>query len=676
MLKNNTSYNYFLFQTRNEMGMSKKKFAKLLDISSFKYSMLESGYIKPSKKDIAKISKALNVDYSLYQEGVHSYPTELPDPKRTGIAAALFRGLGKRGLRITLVCLTFLFTTIFISGLVSNQYCDHNYQTFYSENVIALRDAVVEKGEMSISLTGDSVYPIIYSMEKNSEEKTEKMVYISSSYDKSYFTMSFKEMHWSDTARLYISFTSYEDNAYLFSGSLLDYSTNMNTSCHISYNEDNTYTVEAFVNEGASIIEQKVKNVLDKNDVFNDFSKLIKNKVNLDLDFKVDVAQSLASTASKTRNAIIATVFSIVLGLVLAAASLFATAFAFIYGESEVELKKFQHGDELLFTEPPRKKITKNDIRFTAFLPETLLELVGIAIVAIGAFRIVLFSTALVSFSSEAISLATGPFLSIQMLGMFLLYFVDFDLFMDDQRAIRNIVQYSIFFFVLYFIEATLMSGLQNSNNILIANSLANFMIPNPFGSAACYFAIMVFLFFTPKKIRTRRGLIAYRCLAILPIACIITSFLISHGDNLFGWDMSNLWLKYFFNGERISYSLLAIGYLVGLFFLRLYFKKKYGEETAQKMFMSNKFIMLKNILAVVVLLIIWFFELAFAGNAQMNKVGIGINGILIFIAPLLLFYHSHKGPRNMIIDYITLILYFLALLYPYVVALMVIASA
>lgn len=73
------SYNEYLYNKRKEMKMSKRTFAKFLRVPLLFYRYYENGYVKPSKKSIKKISEALNIDYSIYLQGISSYPKELDE---------------------------------------------------------------------------------------------------------------------------------------------------------------------------------------------------------------------------------------------------------------------------------------------------------------------------------------------------------------------------------------------------------------------------------------------------------------------------------------------------------------------------------------------------------------------------------------------------------------------
>ena len=79
------SYNYFLYQERIKLNLKRRKFAKHLKIRPLRYSFIERGYFKPKKKEIQKISNYLGIDYSIYMEGLSSYPTELPEKQKTKI---------------------------------------------------------------------------------------------------------------------------------------------------------------------------------------------------------------------------------------------------------------------------------------------------------------------------------------------------------------------------------------------------------------------------------------------------------------------------------------------------------------------------------------------------------------------------------------------------------------
>ncbi|MDY6392687.1 MAG: hypothetical protein SPL80_07595 [Bacilli bacterium] len=76
------------------------------------------------------------------------------------------------------------------------------------------------------------------------------------------------------------------------------------------------------------------------------------------------------------------------------------------------------------------------------------------------------------------------------------------------------------------------------------------------------------------------------------------------------------------------------------------------------------------------IILLVWVMELCFVNNKKANAMGIGVNTGFIALIPFLLFYHPHKGPRNRLLDYTTIIVYAIAISYAYFIAIFyVIAS-
>lgn len=663
----NISYNLFLFTKRKEEKVNRMKFAKKLHIPYFRYVMIENGYLKPKGKDLENINEYFGFDFEYYLEESRGYPTEIPEKNPSRLVVFLYRVLGSKITKIILTVFAVLFATTALVGTIGLDKVDEDQEKYYGPTVLAIRDGIIEKGSTNFSLLDDLTYPQISQTIVDEEEHTEKLIQIRTKNDTESFTLSFIEVYWSDTSRYFFSFENYLDGAFEYSFESFDYETNqMIHGGFIAFG-----SLLLFNNEDLpEKVSNEISTIFEKNDFCEDFAWLINLKLGIDVDFAEDVALPLnnGKSISDTMGIIFALMH--LGGVIFLALSIFGLAYAFIYGYKKDEINIFRHGDDLLLDKVEPKPF-KKDFKLTPFLPETFMEILGIVFVAIGSYRIVVLSSLIGNFSTDSLNLANGNLLTMQMLGMFLLYFIDFDLFMDDKRVLRNIVMYALLFIVLYYIEAGILSAITSQQNAL-ALAVPYLLIPNPFGSVGCYFGIMAFLYFTPKFIKTKKGLIIYRSCAILPIIYLVVAFLLFNGDTFFGMDVSNYWFRYFFNSERVAFSALAVGYLVGLYFLRLFFKIKYGEEGGSRFINGNRFIFYKNILISAIVIVVWVIDLFFIGNTSANKMGIGVNGLLIILVPFLLFYHPHKGPRNMAVDGLTQVLYFLSMAYAYVLALFV----
>ena len=164
--------------------------------------------------------------------------------------------------------------------------------------------------------------------------------------------------------------------------------------------------------------------------------------------------------------------------------------------------------------------------------------------------------------------------------------------------------------------------------------------------------------------------------MSLIPAAYIFVAWYLYSGYNVLfnaDWPME---VRNIFNGEKIPFSILAVSYLFGLYILRFVIVLKYGKDRALTFFNGNRFIWYKNIMVCTIILIIGIVELCLKNNPTANDLGLGMYWNILFLIPLLLFYHPHKGPRNLILDWTTLFFYIIALSFSYIaVILMVLAK-
>lgn len=678
-------YNMYLADQRQMRSLSRREFAKALGISHFRYALIEKGYLKPRKSDYGRISEFLDEDFAPHIDGAKSYPEEWPDKRHHPVSAWLYRLLAKRWFHIASATLTALsLCAAIIGGVCLNKSLDEE-RTYYSSSYLAFYDGIAKKGKPAISLVSSFVSPEI------SESSPGEYVYaIRGDYDPDPVAPAYWASFWDDKGRAGFTFLDYESEEGL---SLYAYRVQI-----LDSEVGNAHIYEGLIGQSDGLIipleptcdgkpcvadspeylhytKRLMEFLQDGKIVLNErFSRLVQTELGIEgWDMLRDGVLPQKAGEEKANSIQMAFGITSIVGLLGFALFLFLFGFSHIYGESPDRPRTYSHSDALILDTRRPLTTPKTDWRFSPFLPETFFEVLGIALLLIGGMRVVVLSSAYLQpggYASETVSTLPGQLFSIQFLAMFLLYFIDFDLFMDDRRVIRNIILYAMAYLFLYGFEGLLMESLTESSSVAVSTiaSATEGLIPNNFGSAAMYFLLMFFLFYTPGFIKKKGGLIAFRSLAMIPVAWIFVSFFIGHGDVFFGWHM-NLWVRLLFNGERFSYSLLAVSYLIALFFIKLHYKRKFGEKEAERYFMGNKFLFSKNLLVCLIIVLVWAMEFYFSHNAAFVKLGLGVNTYLILLVPLLLFYHPHKGPRNLATDLTTLFFYALAIVTPYVAA-------
>ena len=118
---------------------------------------------------------------------------------------------------------------------------------------------------------------------------------------------------------------------------------------------------------------------------------------------------------------------------------------------------------------------------------------------------------------------------------------------------------------------------------------------------------------------------------------------------------------------------MLCVSYLFMLFFLRLFFERRYGTENARKIFNGNRFLWIKNGLTCLLILFIVVLNLLMGRGSQAVDFGWGQTTDLLLLVPLIFFYHPHKGPRSRLVDALTMTYYIFALSVGYVLAIIIV---
>ena len=671
------SYNIFLYNKRNELGLSRKAFARNVHISYFKYTLIEKGYLKPSKRNVNSIEKYLNIDFKPYLKGAASYSTDLPEKEKRPIVKMVYDFIGATGTRIALIFIFLLSLSAVITSIIWTDKYETNRKDFYPEKIVELYDSVVDNGTVTLDLLNSLSRAEIFDNMDNY-----RLTMIKANYNGSRIgEMEFKIDYWTDDYRLTLVFNNELKVTFLtnfiaakkvkVTAKYVDYTDNSYTQLVFYEVEKDDYelikdSVPFDVKDPANEdrLMQMVEDIIFKLYVFNDnFNVLTRDKLGLTYDFYDDIFVPLVDTNIKLRRWENAIEIIYILGIIATLASLFGMAYSVLYGTKKgVNQMSFTNDTSSILK--GKKEITKSDIKLTPFIPEIVLEFIGIIIVFIASLRIFYYYSMIIGVVPATMSNfkeVTNIFMPIFYLGMFLLYFIDFDTFVEDKRVIRNFFMYLLIYIGLYVLEIYLVDVLKGNESVVF-NMVDEVKFPNMFGSIALYFLMMFLLFCTPKFINTKKRLIIFRSLSVLPAIIVLTLyFIFKNANGAWGWNLDKE-ILFLFTSERISFSLLCILYLYGLYFLRLFFKRKYGDKEAKRYFNGNRYIFLKNIMLSLIILGVAIVEYLLKDNSTANKLGFGVNYYIIFLIPFVIFYHPHKGERNFWSDIMTTILYALAI--------------
>ncbi len=663
------SYNMVLYEARMRSGLSRRRFARTLKIFPLFYRLIESGYIKPFRRTREKVSAFIGEDYQPFCEGISSYPEELPEKRRRTVTVWAFKVLGSLPLRIFLGLLIIAMLACFVIGYRNYEHYSSNAMADAPQALKELMAGIREKGSFTLSPSGTIGRMEIFRMEGRSQLATVKV----DTDDSFPYNIDFTVHHWLDRGRLSYSVSLDSQDPDIVAAGYSDYDTNQTYEAQIDLSGQtpvlqslNSRT--SYVNDH-ELTEQLRTVMLSRIDAFRPaIEDLIRTDLDLDIDFRQLCLDSYHAY-SRYQDGNIESIIYAVLGGCLALLFLFCLIYCLIYGTKDGVRRQIMTNNNLI--RYAMRKEPKNDLRLTPFLPETLLSIVGSTILLNSSFRLLTYAAVFAGIGNLDLSTAgvlNTQFMSYFYLGMFLLYFLDFDTFLDDMRVMGRVFLYLFLYLGLFALEYGIMSYLANSGSPLY-NFAASFTPPNMFGTICLYFVIMLFLFFTPRFIRTRKRLIIYRFCSLIPVLFIFGAHIISNGAKVWFDQELPLWLRLLLSEEKIAFSVLCVSYLYMTFFLRLFYEHRYGTDNARKIVNGNRFIWIKNGLTCLLIVLIVIINLLMGRNSKAVDFGWGQTTDLLLLTPLILFYHPHKGPRSRFVDAMTMTYYLFALSAGYILA-------
>ena len=666
------SYNTHLYNKRLELKLSRKNFAKKLHINPFYYRLMEKGYFKPTIKMIDKISDFLNEDFSVYLDGIKSYPHQLPrkiEPKRDRLVL-------KRKTRITWITLTIIFFLTFLSTLISSVVLSVNTKSLLPSNYQIIIDGIRESKEQTNSLTGSFTRPEIF-------KKSDDGSYISligdySSQEPFYLDMNYTEYKTDYRTTAILKMRS-QDNYLKIYLTYVNYTTYDMYTREYEYYSKTNYTAGVIVN---SMLEEVNDSSL--NEKFNNHLNLFEDKIcdfiyetfGITYSFEKDLINDLLpiKTNIERTKAALSSVYLVF--IVLFGISAMITVYSFIYGKRKygafvISPSDYERKVLLLHTESNN---VPNDFQFGPIIPEIIYQIFGVILTSLASI-FVFVEIGLHIAGKENIISGSGlnSLITLLVSGTIFLFFIDFDSFLGDRKAIRYSLLYAILFFVVLNVQIVIINAINQVSIGKLFLSQYQIVLPNYFGSIAMYFLLTVFLFAYPKICNTKRKLIIFRLCSLFPIAFLITAHLLESLNNIYHFDFNTTW-QYVLTGHRPQITILIILYLVGLFFIRFFIKKKYGTKASEVLFNGNRYLVIKNLLAFGITCLISFFEGLLFNITLAHSFGLGLYPRFIILGALLLFYRPHLGIRKARADRLTFITHTITFAIVYVLIAIILA--
>ena len=132
----------------------------------------------------------------------------------------------------------------------------------------------------------------------------------------------------------------------------------------------------------------------------------------------------------------------------------------------------------------------------------------------------------------------------------------------------------------------------------------------------------------------------------MLPLSLLIASVIISNAHVLFYNFTKNIFVSFWFPSSALPASIISVLFLYGQFFLRLFFKRRYGSR-APYYFNGNSFALWSNILMVLVFLLTYVLIILLKGNEYAYYLGLTSGEWILTLIPFLLICKSAPSEIN-----------------------------
>ena len=200
---------------------------------------------------------------------------------------------------------------------------------------------------------------------------------------------------------------------------------------------------------------------------------------------------------------------------------------------------------------------------------------------------------------------------------------------------------FMVFFFLAGF--ETAIIAVTNAWGYDFSGLIYDYVPGSVFQVVTLLFLIHFFLAFTPRFLQGRgtRAVVLWRLLSLLPLGLLVASVIISNAHSLFYDVPKNIFISFWFPASVLPASIVSTFIIYGSFFLRLFFKRRYGPFYLN----GDRFALWENLLSVLILLLVYGFVALLRGNEYAYYLGLANAEWILTLIPFFLLCKSAPRP-------------------------------
>ena len=629
------SYNRQLIENREKAGLSLKAAAKAIGISSFRLFLYENGYARPRGKALGKIESFYGVplDYSEDNE----YPSRVPGTEKPSKPR-------KRKLIVSGI-ITALAAGLFVGGTLlfgdSASVHTSNYGQTYNE----VRAKAFEKGQHGRDLVTDLEY-CYFGTESTGVNQGSILFYKTNSFlyfNNSTFTNNVGFM---DNPELGICRMQFQ-----FGGDMSRNSFICTFTCGSSK--------ASFFFTGEVYFQNKLIDHFDKlvvhsqseipvtqelavflfNSQIEDVIKAFSNTLTLATGKEIHFYDDFLPAREQGRKANLA-MQSWGLGMVfISIFAFFIAAMVFLF--TLLSRVRPKETDERAIEGAPLPK----DLSPNFGIPDYILIWIA-RILGYGSL-LVLIVVSLLNIVTKLPPFFSDPgFLNFLRISFLVSPFIRLWVIAKSPASARVLLGEALKHGILHLFIATVETVLIAITQMWgynIASLLSRFIPSTVFFVAALNYLVCFFLFITPSFVDTKKKAVAWRLLSLLPALAIALATALDKVPDLVYGAKGNIYFDIWFSNASVLLSLTSILIIYGIFFVGVFYKRKYGGGLFHLYRNGNRYQLVVNVLCTLCIIVAGLVDLACSGNEYAYYLGLRTGAWIFALIPFVLLCKS--GP-------------------------------
>lgn len=677
-----------LYDRRIELGYSVKEACIRLDISKLKLSLIENGYKKVKDKKLqVKFIFKYKLEENFFEQSELEYPSPLTSEEDEEDVSEykIVKLFKKLPFKIALIALTLGSIAMFSIGIT--RYANLTEKDCFSEKYNAVADYAKENGKHHLGVQAQTTKMLLcdyYGIEEEHAVDTEGYFFESLNFMPQYdeylgyaffYTKAevdltylagidigpgavYFESRMNDTSeRLHFHVYTFGDLVTPTAHFSVDYNY---LNFKFTYNLVEVKDVTGKLNrdDNNSFIASIYKMVFEK--MFPSFEakkeQFMKEKQDIlhyssyD-EFKNDQASGLLTYnyVSRTNRALV--IAGIVLSTVFFALFILTIIVTTTVGKKVMKAVTIEKDQSIVETQSERKftPLPKNKLG-PPFLPEAVIRIIAFVLMVIGSmslyyiFEAILNGDIIGTLESLRYRSAVASFTT---LGVLLIFFIKMDIIQNKKS--NFLLNFILFFagFIFYIMTLLISSEITSSPALNRFSVVLDFLPGNIVWGILAFNLLTTILLTKPKfKSNVKRNTIIYRCSVILPLGYMIASSVIQIGKKMWGWNLPFAVSSLFFT-KALIITAFSILYVLVVYLYRKVIDHKYGKENAETYVLGNRYLYIRNLLIAVIFAVLGVADLFVGKTAWGSRIGFGSNIGMLFLIPVILLYHPHRGSRN-----------------------------